>query len=1085
MLVTGSIVGVLAAAAAPSPPPCPIVQQANVASGTSGLQNGTSSGAILFLGSAVDCAGCQAACAGHIGRGCHSWVWWYPDEPVPGKSNGCYGRTDNHWPPAEGIPRSHHHVCSGMNCGNPPSGKAPPPPPAPPTGPVAIPTKAQLAWQDREVGAMITFNMQTYGFLPIGTKRAAPPASAFNPDKLDTDNWVQAAKSFGAKYAVLTASHRSGFALWPTKSHNYSVASSPFRRDIMREFVDSCRKFGLAPGVFWTQRFNDYFGVANNGQVNPTRAVQPVSQAEYDNMMSTQLTELAAYGISEFWVNGKIDESPSAVLAKQLARLFPNATCHSCAGVPTKSQIRWVGTGEAGIAAQPSWSGVNGVNGTTVPVPTAGHHGDPHGSMYSPPSCDAVLREHCWFGGRAYPPGHCKLSSTQNLVRKYLTSVGRNCNLILNIAPDTHGVVGPEEIAAYDAMGKAVSCLFSAPIASTTAASLPMNLSSGVIEWLLPGAGVATKGGNFSLVLEEDLTNGQLIGDYSLLCRSAAAVPGTGTAATGASWHPCPMGSLSGAIESTLYPGIGHKRILLLALVVPLDGLRLLVRSNFATGAQIPTLRRMALHHWSRHEGDAAQWQGSCNLKSDDDDSGADGRVVSLVELSGRGPEECVITDAPFSAIPDNATVNTAAIQRAIDACHAAHPGGARVVVPAGAFKTGAILLRSNMELHLAKGAGLYGSSDPNDYPLLKRALPFGDAMWQALVSGYNLTNVSITGENAQVPGSDSIIDGVGWWWNCLYFSSHGVAGQSCIPNRAAAPYCKAFNPTNQTVEAVTAACGGPTGKAALRPKLIEFFNCTGVKLADFTAQNAMCWTIHPTFSFGVTIQRLTVLGAREIGGVSGIEHDSCVDCLVEDTHVDIGDDGITIKSNNFSHWGVTGLTSSRNVTVRRCTVLSRNICLGASTSGGISGAVFEDLVLGDQTTPTLPWAIKFKISSGFIEDVAFRRISIGPVGDTEWMYPNARWSALMIDFDDTRPTNATPPHLWARGVVFEDITVVSEKAPSHISGPDTCLEGLTLRNVTLGGSKRWLGCQNVDLSSLTADDVSPPLTCTGCSTHE
>eukprot|EP01052_Picozoa_sp_SAG31_P025936 SAG31_NODE_2312_length_5957_cov_14.490611_1_plen_491_part_00 len=442
---------------------------------------------------------------------------------------------------------------------------------------------------------------------------------------------------------------------------------------------------------------------------------------------------------------------------------------------------------------------------------------------------------------------------------------------------------------------------------------------------------------------------------------------------------------------------------------------------------------------------------------------------------------ECVITDAPFSAVPDNRTVNTDAIQQAIDACHAAHPEGARVVIPAGSFKTGAILLRSNMELHLDRGAGLYGSTNPRDYPMLKRALPFGDAMWQALISGYNLTNVSITGENGQVPGSDSIIDGVGWWWNCLYFTLHGVPWQRCIPNPAAAPYCAAFNPTNRTVEATSAASGAPTGKAALRPKLIEFFNCTGVKLADFTAQNAMCWTIHPVYSSNVLIQRLTVLGAREIGGVSGIEHDSCVNCLVEDTFVDIGDDAITVKANNFSHWGVKGLSRSRNVTVRRSTVVSRNIALGASTSGGISGTVFEDMVLGTQTTPTLPWAIKFKISSGLIEDVTFRRIKIGRVGDTPWMYPDAKWSALMIDFDDTRPTSSTPPHLWARGVVFEDISVVSEKAPSHISGPDTCLAGLTLRNVTLGDTKQWLGCHNVNLSSLTVDSVSPTLTCTGC----
>jgi alpha-L-fucosidase len=570
------------------PPPCPIIQQANVASGTPGLQNGTSIGSIRFLGPAADCAACQAACTAHGSR-CHSWVWWYPDEPVPGHAKGCYGRADGHWPPVEHIPRARHHVCSGMNCGSPP-GRVPTPPP--PTGPVATPSKAQLAWHDREVGAMITFNMQTYGFLPVGTKRPTPPASVFNPDRLDTDAWVQAAKSFGAQYAVLTASHRSGFTLWPTKSHNYSVASSgQASRDILQEFVASCRKFKVSPGVFWTQRFNDHFGVPNNGVVVPSRAAQPVSQAQYDRMMGLQLSELASYGFTEFWVNGQIEGDSAAVLTRQLARLFPNATCHSCGGVPTRSQIRWVGTGELGIAAQPSWSGADNVSGS--PSAGEGHHGDPRGRMYAPPSCDAVLSEHCWFGGRAYPPGHCKLSSTPNLVRKYLTSVGRNCNLILNIAPDTHGVVGAEELARYEAMGKAVSCLFSDPVASTTAPSLPMNLSTGIIHWMLP-TGVVAKGGNYSLVLEEDLRNGQLIGNYSLMCCASDS---------GESWQPCPMGSLSDAIASTLFPGIGHKRILMLALDAPLRGIRVMVTSHFATGAQIPTLRRIALHNWSDKAG--------------------------------------------------------------------------------------------------------------------------------------------------------------------------------------------------------------------------------------------------------------------------------------------------------------------------------------------------------------------------------------------------------------------------------------------------------------------------------------------------
>merc|ERR1711879_50206 len=110
-----------------------------------------------------------------------------------------------------------------------------------------------------------------------------------------------------------------------------------------------------------------------------------------------------------------------------------------------------------------------------------------------------------------------------------------------------------------------------------------------------------------------------------------------------------------------------------------------------------------------------------------------------------------------------------------------------------------------------------------------------------------------------------------------------------------------------------------------------------------------------------------------------------------------------------------------------------------------------EDITLGDPKTATMPWAIKFKITAGFINNVTFRRIRVGKVGDTPWMYPTRGQSAFLIDFADA---SKTKPKIWAQGITFEDISVVSEKVPSHISGPGSCVFGLTVRNVTLGGSK-------------------------------
>ena len=115
-------------------------------------------------------------------------------------------------------------------------------------------------------------------------------------------------------------------------------------------------------------------------------------------------------------------------------------------------------------------------------------------------------------------------------------------------------------------------------------------------------------------------------------------------------------------------------------------------------------------------------------------------------------PGDCVITSTMYAggAVADNLTTSTAQIQAAIDDCHAAHPAGARVVVPRGAFRTGSLMLRSNLELHLEAGAGLYGSDDWAAYPIVP-GLPFG-TMFRALISGYNLTNVKITGSNLAVP---------------------------------------------------------------------------------------------------------------------------------------------------------------------------------------------------------------------------------------------------------------------------------------------------------------------------------------------
>ena len=113
------------------------------------------------------------------------------------------------------------------------------------------PSPAQTAWQDLEIGVIIHFSTNTFLNREWGDGTADP--SVFNPTHVDTDQWMQAAKSAGANYAVLVAKHHDGFTLWPSKQTEYSVKKSPWldgKGDLVRMASDSAHKAGLGFGIY-------------------------------------------------------------------------------------------------------------------------------------------------------------------------------------------------------------------------------------------------------------------------------------------------------------------------------------------------------------------------------------------------------------------------------------------------------------------------------------------------------------------------------------------------------------------------------------------------------------------------------------------------------------------------------------------------------------------------------------------------------------------------------------------------------------------------------------------------------------------
>ncbi len=112
--------------------------------------------------------------------------------------------------------------------------------------------------------------------------RDMPTPEMYNPAKLDTDQWMGAAQALGARYAVLVAKHCSGFLQWQSDLYPYGVKQSPWRSnkgDVVRDFVESCRKYGIQPGLYASVSANGYLEVDNPGLINRGKGGDPLVTA--------------------------------------------------------------------------------------------------------------------------------------------------------------------------------------------------------------------------------------------------------------------------------------------------------------------------------------------------------------------------------------------------------------------------------------------------------------------------------------------------------------------------------------------------------------------------------------------------------------------------------------------------------------------------------------------------------------------------------------------------------------------------------------------------------------------------------------
>jgi alpha-L-fucosidase len=368
-----------------------------------------------------------------------------------------------------------------------------------------LPRANQINWMRLERTFFVHFGVNTFKGVEWGSGHEDP--SIFNPSSLDANQWVSAMKNFGGKMVVLVCKHHDGFCLWPTRYTPHSVASSPWlggKGDVVREVANAARAQGLKLGVYlspadlYQLRTNPknpagYYGDGSSNalsliptdpagfKTNPALGRTPPAGFanytcevdDYNRYFLNQLYELLTeYGpIAEIWFDGA-NPDPSAKEAYNYAAWY-DLIRHLQPGAVIFGKgpdVRWVGS-ESGYGRTTEWSVIplpvppdafNWPDMTDYDLGSRARLGPGSYLWWYPAEVNVtILANGQWFWA---PRKHPR--SLSQLVDIYYSSVGRNGNLILNLSPDTRGLIPDDQVTALSRMAQVVNDTFATDLAA-------------------------------------------------------------------------------------------------------------------------------------------------------------------------------------------------------------------------------------------------------------------------------------------------------------------------------------------------------------------------------------------------------------------------------------------------------------------------------------------------------------------------------------------------------------------------------------------------------------------------------------------
>lgn len=426
-------------------------------------------------------------------------------------------------------------------------------------------------------------------------------------------------------------------------------------------------------------------------------------------------------------------------------------------------------------------------------------------------------------------------------------------------------------------------------------------------------------------------------------------------------------------------------------------------------------------------------------------------RLVSGIGTTGKAKRQLDVTKAPYHAVGDGQTLNTQALQQAMDDCTAEE----YVYLPAGVYKTGALRLHSHMEVYLEEGVVLQGTEEIEDYlPRIPSRFEGKEMLCYSSVLNLGYMDHT-TGFNCE----DVLIHG------------HGViaSGGRTLAQKIIEDETELMKDELAAMGDKIKECEMPwTIPARVRPRLINMSNCKNVRISGLTLQNGASWNLHMIYSSGITTDHCTFRSENVWNG-DGWDPDSSEDCTLFGCQFFTGDDAVAIKSGKNPEGNVIA-RPTRRICVFDChSAFGHGVTIGSEMSGGV-----EDVYVWDCDLGNAMYGIEIKGTKkrgGYVRNVHLQDCTV------------ARVLMHAVGYNDDGEGADVPPkfsdcsfeNLQILGKSLNHERVVSEVPAIELQGfdvPGYEVENVTFTNcsVSRGAEVKMHLCKNISLNLTEID---------------